>query len=75
MPGSLLCCPPLQCPVVLADKGYMGAESGREAGVLEPGIALAKGKPWCEAHTQARLILNLNGQVLELQILALYCGY
>lgn len=38
-----------------ADTGYMGAESGREAVELEHGVALAKGEPWCEAHTQVKL--------------------
>lgn len=47
-------------PVVLdtngaGDKGYKGAESGREMVILMVGGALAKGESWCEAHTHVRL--------------------
>lgn len=56
VPGSLLCVPPIPVPCGAGHKrGWqinVGAESGREAVVLEPGVALGKGQPWCEAHTQ-----------------------
>lgn len=55
MPGSLLCPPTTACGAG-HKRGWQIKDTWEQrAGerlMLVPGVALAKGEPWCEAHTQ-----------------------